>query len=342
MRVRVHDRRRDALHTGTRTYIALLNSENDATVIAAKPPVSPRIGPDAKTAPIWRNSLMTTLTATLPVDMDQIRLDLDILRQAGTTWSSNGISFTATSADGSIEVVGAGIFNNSGGEPTLGSLSGLTVIHIDPAPFHIPHTEYSITDIGQTFPAFMNTLAQPSYYQPQAYLFAGDDNIFGSDAGADNLRGFTGADYLDGGGGADTLRGEGGGDLLNGGPGNDVLIGGAGNDNLFGGSGADRFVFDTKLNAKTNVDVIADFSPSEDIIALDHRFFHGIGAVGTHLRAAAFYKGQHAHDADDRIIYDANHGALYYDANGNAPGGQVKFAILNDHLALTHADFLVI
>src|SRR5204863_390345 len=63
-----------------------------------------------------------------------------------------------------------------------------------------------------------------------------------------------------GGTGADTLSGVGGNDTLNGGGGKDTLDGGAGNDVLTGGTGQDSFLFDTALNASTNVDQIFDFS----------------------------------------------------------------------------------
>jgi Ca2+-binding RTX toxin-like protein len=153
------------------------------------------------------------------------------------------------------------------------------------------------------------------------------------------------------GGGNDTFIGTGGssGEVV-GGAGNDILIGGKsadllyggdGNDTLTGGPGADQFVFSAALNATTDVDKITDFSVVADRIDLDHSIFVGIGAAGTVLKAAAFYQGHHAHDASDRIIYDKTTGALFYDSNGNAAGGEVRFATLAHNLAVTHADFLV-
>ena len=49
-----------------------------------------------------------------------------------------------------------------------------------------------------------------------------------------------------------------------------------------------------------------------------------------------------AHDADDRIIYDENSGALFYDADGSGAGAAVQFASLRHHPAITAADFLVV
>ena len=56
--------------------------------------------------------------------------------------------------------------------------------------------------------------------------------------------------------------------MLYGQDGNDRLYGGAGKDRLNGGAGKDRFVFDTALNASTNVDIITDFKYGEDKIKI--------------------------------------------------------------------------
>ena len=66
----------------------------------------------------------------------------------------------------------------------------------------------------------------------------------------------------------------------------------------------DKFVFDTALNAATNVDDILDYVVADDTIFLDRAIFTGIAANGT-LAATAFRAGTVAVDADDRIMYDA-------------------------------------
>ena len=61
----------------------------------------------------------------------------------------------------------------------------------------------------------------------QGDTLTGIENIFGSNAGADNLTGNGGNNVLNGYGGNDTLNGGAGNDTLNGGLGNDTLAAGA-------------------------------------------------------------------------------------------------------------------
>jgi Ca2+-binding RTX toxin-like protein len=143
--------------------------------------------------------------------------------------------------------------------------------------------------------------------------------------------------------GNDRLYGRGGNDQLFGSDGNDLLEGGAGADRMTGGAGKDIFLFDTPLNAATNVDRITDFTPGADTIRLAHADFAAL-APGA-LPAAAFYAnptGAAAHDGSDRIVYDAASGGLYYDANGSASGGSTHFATLSPHLSLTAGDFFAV
>lgn len=157
--------------------------------------------------------------------------------------------------------------------------------------------------------------------------------------GADTLNGAGGADYLRGMGGDDRLNGFGGNDKLDGGGGRDTLNGGLGNDTLTGGAGQDTFVFDTTLGPN-NIDTITDFSVRDDSISLARSVFSAIGPIGQ-LASSAFYVGAAAHDATDRIIYNSQTGALYYDADGNGAGAAQQFAQLTPGLKLTNADFWV-
>ncbi|WAJ26899.1 calcium-binding protein [Antarcticirhabdus aurantiaca] len=126
---------------------------------------------------------------------------------------------------------------------------------------------------------------------------------------------------------------------------NNVLAGGLGSDRLVGRQGNDAFVFDTALG-KTNVDTIVDFgtrSGDDDSIVLDHAIFNNAGAVGT-LRKAAFAANQTgiAAERDDRIIYEADTGKLFYDPDGSGAIQGTQFAKLTAGLSLSYADFLII
>ena len=144
-----------------------------------------------------------------------------------------------------------------------------------------------------------------------------------------------------GGAGNDVINGGAGNDNLQGGAGTDTLKGGVGNDTLTGGTDADKFVFNTALNALTNVDDITDFEVGIDQIGLENSIFTKLAATGT-LSADFFHIGAGAADLNDFIIYDDATGALYYDSNGSAAGQQVQFAHLDPGLTLTHTDFFVV
>jgi Ca2+-binding RTX toxin-like protein len=182
---------------------------------------------------------------------------------------------------------------------------------------------------------------------------AGNDRVYG-DAGRDTVSGGSGNDFVEGGSGNDRLSGAAGQDrlyggegrdLLSGGLGNDWLFGGSAQDTLYGGSGHDRFVFDTQLNPSSNVDVIQDFTASEDHIVLEDAVFTALGkgsAKGVTIAPDLFVAGTQAQGAEDRIIYDQDTGSLYYDADGTGSTAQVKFAALTNKATLSHHDFLII
>jgi len=119
-----------------------------------------------------------------------------------------------------------------------------------------------------------------------------------------------------------------------------VLDGGGGNDRIAGGAGADTFAFTTALKA-SNVDTITDFVATDDTIRLENGVFVGLAAGA--LAAGAFYAGAAAHDSDDRIIYDQASGSLFFDRDGTGGAyAAVRFAILENHAAVTAADFVVV
>ncbi|WP_370470457.1 M10 family metallopeptidase C-terminal domain-containing protein [uncultured Paracoccus sp.] len=133
-----------------------------------------------------------------------------------------------------------------------------------------------------------------------------------------------------------------GSDKLSGGNGADLLDGGLMADILTGGADEDSFRFSTELGAD-NIDRITDFNVDEDLILLDKRIFTELGDDGP-LTFGSFHKSAAgtAQDADDRIIYDTDSGALFYDADGSGQGTAIQFAQLARNLALTGDDFYVI
>ncbi len=166
---------------------------------------------------------------------------------------------------------------------------------------------------------------------------------FGSDRliRIEHLLGSGRADTLGGNAAANRLDGALGNDTLDGGAGNDTLVGGAGNDSLTGGAGLDVFRFTAAPIGSGNVDRIADFSVADDRFEFDAAVFAALGGAGA-LAAGAFVVGSAAADADDRLVYAAGTGRLFYDADGNGAGAQVLIAQLGTGLALTAADFWVV
>jgi Ca2+-binding RTX toxin-like protein len=174
----------------------------------------------------------------------------------------------------------------------------------------------------------------------EVFLGDGNDVFVGTGGTSGSVFGDNGNDRLTGGSATDKLHGGDGDDRLIGVGGNDTLDGGSGFDTLTGGPGKDQFVFQSRLAPGPDLDRITDFAVNVDKIVLDEDVFHGIGHAGV-LSTGLFHVGAAAHDANDHIIYNPSSGFLIYDANGNRPGGDVHFATLAPHLALTHADFLV-
>ncbi|MBC7986235.1 MAG: calcium-binding protein [Sphingomonadaceae bacterium] len=181
--------------------------------------------------------------------------------------------------------------------------------------------------------------------QASGDVYVGIENLIGSKAD-DILRGDAAGNLLDGGKGSDQLVGRDGDDrliggvgddLMEGGNGADTLEGGVGIDGLTGGAGADRFLLEIPLAA--HADVIFDFETGIDQIALvDSAFGLPLGA----LAPEAFHAGAAAHDADDRIIYHAASGRLFYDSDGTGAAGKVQIAELADGTIAVVGDFVVV
>ncbi len=130
---------------------------------------------------------------------------------------------------------------------------------------------------------------------------------------------------------------------ISGNNGNNILDGKGGADILRGYGGSDTFVFSTTLGA-SNIDHIVDFSTTADTIRLDQTIFAalGLGALNVDAFKDIGVAGAVV-DSTDRILYDHNTGALYYDADGSGTAARIQFAVLdNKPTTLTHADFFVV
>jgi Ca2+-binding RTX toxin-like protein len=151
-------------------------------------------------------------------------------------------------------------------------------------------------------------------------------------------------DAMKGEAGNDRLFGHEGNDAIAGGLGNDVLLGQGGRDTLTGGDGSDAFVFDSApiVGRARHIDRIADFNGRADKIYLDDIVFKGltkkVGSLDTPVKIdkKAFWKGQAAHDKDDRIVVKTS-GEVLYDADGTGKGKAVVIAKL-DEKALKFVD----
>lgn len=153
----------------------------------------------------------------------------------------------------------------------------------------------------------------------------------------EHLRGSGKDDALAGDSAANRLEGVNGGDALAGRSGDDTLAGGRGHDRLRGGHGADRFEFSSLRAADS--DTIADFAAGSDFILLDGGVF-GLAQGG--LAAEAFAMGKRAGDADDRLIYNASTGRLYFDPDGTGAAARIHLVSFADNAALSAEDIVVI
>ena len=126
---------------------------------------------------------------------------------------------------------------------------------------------------------------------------------------------------------------------INGLGGDDILQGREGNDLLTGGDGADKFLFNTALNASNNVDTITDFSHNDDTIQLSKSIMSNLGKLGA-LSINDFKLSTQTLDSSDRIIYDQDSGALYYDADGSGSrSAAVQIALLGISSHPTNIDY---
>lgn len=147
-------------------------------------------------------------------------------------------------------------------------------------------------------------------------------------------------DAITGDAAANTLFGQDGNDRLFGGVGDDTLIGGAGADVLRGDAGSDTFAFG-EVPAASEQDRVVDFTHSEDVIAFDSTVFTALSAGA--LTEDAFGVGSEAMTSEQRIVYDARTGSLFYDADGSdETQAAVLIATLTGKPMIDASDILVV
>jgi Ca2+-binding RTX toxin-like protein len=108
-----------------------------------------------------------------------------------------------------------------------------------------------------------------------------------------------------------------------------------------GGAGADYFMFrmDGKFNGSLmGVDLLEDFNPTEDMIALSKETFTGL-SNGFQFEVIAGGGVAGAVASQAQIVYDNSTGALYYNPDG---GNATQFATLTNAPELTKDRFMVV
>jgi Ca2+-binding RTX toxin-like protein len=138
------------------------------------------------------------------------------------------------------------------------------------------------------------------------------------------------------------LTGNASGNVIIGNNGRNALNGGGGRDELTGGGGIDLFLFNTPLDAASNVVTITDYSVADDTILLDDAVFTQVTEIGFQIDPAQLVIAATAQDADDRIIYNSSTGALLYDADGTGATAAIQFATLSPGLGLQFFDFAIV
>ena len=131
-------------------------------------------------------------------------------------------------------------------------------------------------------------------------------------------------------------------DTLIGSKNDEELHGREGNDTMTGGGGEDWFGFFTDPDSATNHDIITDFNPGDDHIALWVEAFPQLDEVNGGVDPAQFVAnaGGNPTNGDQRLVYDTATGDLFLDPDGNATSGdQILIVTLTNKPVLTAGDF---
>jgi Ca2+-binding RTX toxin-like protein len=151
---------------------------------------------------------------------------------------------------------------------------------------------------------------------------------------------FAGSDIIVGGSSDDKVLSRSGNDYVRGQGGHDTLNGGKGQDTLIGGDGDDVFIFDSEL-ISGNADRTDAFATGTDEIRFDNDIFTRLGPVGA-VAANRIVQATAAGDSNDRLIYNASNGNLWYDPDGTGAKAKVLVAVISEGLFLVGGGFTVI
>jgi Ca2+-binding RTX toxin-like protein len=164
------------------------------------------------------------------------------------------------------------------------------------------------------------------------------DNIIIGSKLANSLIGGDENDDIDGGSGNDRIHAGADGDTVAGGIGNDLIAGGEGNDVITGDGGKDMFYFAEKGSA--NIDRITDFSSKDDQLYMYGDAATSIPIMTGKITGAMFkvLQGSATVDGNDRYIYDAATGILYFDRDGSGGEARQELLSLDIGTKLTAAD----
>lgn len=181
----------------------------------------------------------------LPLNTDQLNVT-DFFD--GTVTSRTSTSLVVDLGDGYIvNFAGQGFTYDSGGNPTGGTITGITDNYNGQLYFQISGMNTAATQFAQWVSTGANTTARATILGGNDAIGGGPQNdLLNGYEGANNIAGGAGADTLIGGSGNDHLYGQSanggsdGADSLSAGAGSDYLQGNAGNDTIDGGAGSDR------------------------------------------------------------------------------------------------------
>jgi Ca2+-binding RTX toxin-like protein len=331
--------------TGNNAANALVGAQGNDTLIG-------NAGGDTLIGALGADSMVGGAGSdTYVVDATDIIVELEA--DAGFDQVNASFSYTLPDHFERLALTGTGSVNGTGNALAnlmLGNAAANTIDGgggADTMRGALGNDTYLVDDAGDLVQEAPNAGADTVLASVSYALALNSENLtLASGTGDLNATGNYQANTLLGNEGANVLFGAGGNDTLSGGAGNDMLRGGVNHDRLTGGAGSDSFVSQEAPSGAVNSDVITDFASGADRLLLDNAFFTALGLAGDFAAGdARFWAAPGAsagHDADDRLVYNTNNGALYYDSNGSGLGGVQLVTLLELHPTLAAEDITVI